>query len=49
MGEVYHPNLQAGLHWQDREINIQWPIANPLVSAKDQTHPTLKQLELNSR
>ncbi|MBP9707005.1 MAG: dTDP-4-dehydrorhamnose 3,5-epimerase [Oligoflexales bacterium] len=49
MGEVYHPESQAGLHWQDGDINIQWPIAEPFVSSKDQSHPRLKQLELNKR
>ncbi|HIP89513.1 MAG TPA: dTDP-4-keto-6-deoxy-D-glucose epimerase, partial [Thermococcus paralvinellae] len=40
---VYAPNYEAGIIWNDRSINIQWPIDNPILSQKDQKWPTLKE------
>ena len=40
---VYAPNYEAGIIWNDRSINIQWPIDEPILSQKDQKWPTLKE------
>ena len=42
--EYYEPNLEAGIAWNDPDINIRWPIEQPLLSDKDKQHPTLSEL-----
>jgi len=33
--EMYHPETEGGLLWNDREIGINWNIDNPILSEKD--------------
>jgi dTDP-4-dehydrorhamnose 3,5-epimerase len=40
--DLYHPETEVGLRWDDPDIGIVWPIAAPLVSAKDQALPLLR-------
>lgn len=46
----YAPNMEGGILWNDPEIGINWEemfeeynIDNPLLSDKDQVHPTLSK------
>ena len=40
--EFYNPDDESGIHWDDKEIAIQWPNSEQLlVSQKDATLPTL--------
>ncbi len=38
---VYAPDLEAGIAWDDPELAIRWPLADPVLSARDRTAPTL--------
>jgi dTDP-4-dehydrorhamnose 3,5-epimerase len=38
----YDQKLDAGIRWDDPELAVEWPIANPLVSEKDRVLPFLK-------
>ncbi|WP_375057345.1 dTDP-4-dehydrorhamnose 3,5-epimerase [Zobellella sp. DQSA1] len=42
--DYYFPDDEGGLLWNDPSVAIGWPIAQPLLSAKDQQNPTLTQL-----
>ena len=42
--EVYHPEDEYGIIWNDQELNIGWPIKVPVLSIKDRELPTLKQI-----
>ncbi len=42
--DLYHPEDEGGLLWNDPEVGIKWPTDNPLLSDKDQKFPTLKDL-----
>jgi len=42
---AYAPEAESGLRWNDPEIGIAWPTGEPLISAKDQALPLLKDLE----
>ncbi len=33
--DFYHPEDEIGLAWNDPELGISWPIADPTLSAKD--------------
>ena len=46
-GEEYSPEDDAGIKWNDPEININWNCANPIVSVKDQNLPSLKDANNN--
>lgn len=39
--EYYVPELDRGIIWNDKDIDITWPIDNPILSNKDQSHPKL--------
>jgi len=41
---VYALDHEGGLIWNDPDVNIPWPIDNPILSQKDQKWPTLKEL-----
>lgn len=43
----YCPDLDRGLAWNDPQIGIQWPVGEPLLSAKDAGLPTLAQADNN--
>lgn len=42
--DLYYPEDEGGLLWDDPEVGIPWPVEAPLLSAKDQLNPTLRQL-----
>jgi dTDP-4-dehydrorhamnose 3,5-epimerase len=39
----YAPNAEGAVIWNDPEIGIDWPISDPLVSARDQAAISLAQ------
>ena len=39
----YNRDSEMGVSWNDPELQINWPIDNPIVSDKDQTHPPLAE------
>ncbi len=41
---VYNKHAEGGLVWNDPDLNIDWGIANPIVSDKDQILPALRTL-----
>ena len=42
--DVYHPECEVGIAWDDPEIGIEWPIESPTLSARDRAHPSLDEL-----
>lgn len=40
----YDPDTELGLAWDDPVLGISWPIADPIVSARDAENPTLGEL-----
>jgi len=44
--DFYFPEDEGGLAWNDPKVGIEWPIADPVLSAKDQKNPTLEHAVL---
>lgn len=46
--ELYAPECDGGILWNDPSIGIKWPIdVVPVLSAKDENAPLLKDSDLN--
>ncbi len=39
--DYYDPEDDYGILWSDPEIDVHWPITEPVLSRKDQHHPLL--------
>jgi len=39
--EYYDPQTELGIGWDDPALGIDWPIRNPVLSAKDEQYPRL--------
>ena len=44
VSEYYSAEKEKGIIWNDQDIGIDWPISNPVLSEKDTTNLTLKDL-----
>ena len=42
--ELYDPGDEIGVRWDDPDLGIEWPIAEPAVSDKDAALPRLAEL-----
>jgi dTDP-4-dehydrorhamnose 3,5-epimerase len=38
----YMPSAESGIRWDDPDVGVQWPIANPILSRRDQNAMSLK-------
>lgn len=41
--DVYRPNVDRGIRWNDPELGIDWPINDPILSEKDARLPSLRE------
>jgi dTDP-4-dehydrorhamnose 3,5-epimerase len=44
VSQRYDPNDEGGLIWNDSAVNIDWPINEPILSARDQRHRKLEDI-----
>ena len=42
--EIYHAEDEYGLLWNDKDLNIKWPVKNPILSQKDKNLPILHSI-----
>ena len=40
--ELYHPEDEYGLLWNDKDLNIEWPVKKPILSQKDENIKKMK-------
>jgi len=43
----YDPASEGGIIWNDPQLNISWPVKNPVLSGKDKMNPLLKDADLD--
>jgi len=43
--ELYDPNDEDGIIWNDKDIGIDWRVDEPLISSKDSNFQTLKDYQ----
>ena len=44
VSDYYNPSGEVGIRWNDPDLSIDWPIANPLLSSKDEKNQTFASL-----
>ena len=44
--DVYHPEDEGSVRWDDADLNIAWPVVSPIVSAKDAAAPLFRDARL---
>jgi dTDP-4-dehydrorhamnose 3,5-epimerase len=43
--QVYHPEDEGGVFWNDQEVGIEWPIKDPSISSKDGLYTCLADIK----
>jgi len=43
--DFYNPATEHGIIWNDPDIGIEWPTAQPVLSKKDAVYPRLKEFQ----
>lgn len=44
--DYYNPGSEFGIKWNDSELNIDWGVANPILSNRDDNLPLLKNQKM---
>ena len=44
--DYYDPSDEGSILWNDPDLNIDWPIPDPILSEKDRLAPCLKDIKL---
>jgi len=47
VSNVYLPDKEIGFKYNDSNINIEWPIDDPIVSEKDLVCPSFNEIDFN--
>ena len=46
--ELYHPEDEGGIMWNDSDVNVKWPLdGEPSLSEKDKEHPLLRDSKIS--
>jgi dTDP-4-dehydrorhamnose 3,5-epimerase len=45
--DEYSPPEDRGIIWNDPDVNIAWPLKDPVLSGKDKVHPLLREADNN--
>jgi len=47
--DYYAPELDRNFRWDDPDVDIKWPVTDPILSVRDSRAPLLKEAENNYR
>jgi dTDP-4-dehydrorhamnose 3,5-epimerase len=42
--DLYDPDGELGIAWNDPSLGIPWPVREPILSSRDQRNPTLRDV-----
>lgn len=42
--DKYSPESEHGIMWNDKTLDISWPVKNPIISEKDKHYPLFSEL-----
>ena len=45
--DLYAPDCEGGILWSDPDLNIDWPLEQPLLSGKDSQYPCLNEISFD--
>ena len=43
--DYYYPDDEAGVVWNDPELEIRWPVTNPIITPRDAAYPKLDDID----
>lgn len=43
MSQKHNPDSVRGIRWDDKTLNISWPLKETIISKKDRSYPAFKQ------
>ena len=46
---IYNPECESGIVWNDKDLNINWPVDNPVLSTKDRDAQSLSEWTNNPK
>ncbi|HWH20319.1 MAG TPA: dTDP-4-dehydrorhamnose 3,5-epimerase [Solirubrobacterales bacterium] len=44
LSSVYDPATESGIAWDDPDVGVEWPVAEPLLSERDKDAPRLSEV-----
>ncbi len=44
LSSYYDPATEAGIAWDDPDVGVEWPVAEPLLSERDRNAPRLAEI-----
>ena len=44
LSSIYDPATESGIAWDDPDIGVEWPVAEPLLSERDKSAPRLAEV-----
>ena len=44
LSSLYDPETEAGIAWDDADVGVEWPVAEPQISARDSDAPQLAEV-----
>ena len=45
VSEIFNPNDDHGIIWNDKDLSIRWPSSDPIISDKDKSFPRFKDIK----
>jgi len=43
--DLYHPEDEIAIAWNDPDVGVEWPTAEPVLSERDRAAPRLREIE----